>query len=114
MTRGAGDNGCDCYQVSVTAPSVEEAQSLGRMVVDGRLAACAQVSGPVTSTYRWECDVTSATEWLCTMKTTSYRLEALMAAVRDAHSYAVPEIIAIPVSAGDPDYLTWIDRETRA
>jgi periplasmic divalent cation tolerance protein len=107
------DIGSDCYQVSVTAPGPEEASSLGLMAVEGRLAACAQVSGPITSTYRWEGAVTQASEWLCTMKTTADRLDALMEATRAAHSYEVPEIVATPITAGDPAYLAWIEEATR-
>jgi periplasmic divalent cation tolerance protein len=102
----------DHYQVSVTAPSAEEAQRLGRMAVEGRLAACAQVSGPIASTYWWEGKVTSASEYVCTLKTTSDRLPSLMAAVREAHGYEVPEIVASPIDAGDPAYLSWIEDET--
>ncbi|HVC68940.1 MAG TPA: divalent-cation tolerance protein CutA [Acidimicrobiales bacterium] len=100
------------YQVSVTAPSPEEAGSLGQMVVGRRLAACAQISGPISSTYWWDGEVRSAPEWQCTLKTTSSRLEELMAAVREAHSYEVPEIIATPIVTGEPAYLAWIAGET--
>ncbi|HEY7947524.1 MAG TPA: divalent-cation tolerance protein CutA [Acidimicrobiales bacterium] len=99
--------------MSVTAPSAEEAGALGRMAVASRLAACAQVSGPITSTYRWEGEVTQASEWLCTMKTTSDRLDALMVATRAAHSYEVPEIVATAITAGDAAYLAWIEESTR-
>lgn len=104
--------GRDCYQVSVTAPSEEEARSLGRMAVERRLAACAQVSGPIWSTYRWEGEVTSAAEYLCTLKTAADRLPALMDAVKQEHSYVVPEIVAVPIAAGDAAYLEWIGDET--
>jgi periplasmic divalent cation tolerance protein len=101
------------YQVTVTAPDEAEASALGQMAVHGRLAACAQVSGPITSTYRWEGQVTSTPEYVCTLKTTSHRLPALVAAVRQAHSYDVPEIVATAIAAGDGDYLAWIDDETK-
>ena len=101
------------FQVTVTTSGREESDSLGRMVVERRLAACAQVSGPITSTYWWEGKVTSATEWLCTLKTTAGRLEKLVAVVREAHSYDVPEIVAVPITAGHGAYLAWIEDETR-
>jgi periplasmic divalent cation tolerance protein len=106
--------GREYYQVSVTAPSEEEAGSLGRMAVERRLAACAQVSGPISSTYWWEGKVTSAPEFVCTLKTSSDRLPALMDAVQQAHSYEVPEIVATAIAAGDPAYLAWIGEETKA
>jgi len=107
-------SGREYYQVNVTTPSRDEAGSLGQVLVESRLAACAQVSGPISSTYWWDGHITSASEWLCTLKTTSDRLESLMATVHEMHSYDVPEIIAIPIIAGHPLYLAWIDEETRA
>ncbi|MGH9016346.1 MAG: divalent-cation tolerance protein CutA [Acidimicrobiales bacterium] len=101
------------YQVTVTAPSPEEADALGLMAVQRRLAACAQVSGPIRSTYWWQGAVTSAPEWVLTLKTTAPRLEALIAAVGAAHSYDVPEIMATAVTAGDPAYLAWLTAETQ-
>ncbi len=102
------------FQVSVTAPSRDEAASLGRMAVERRLAAGAQVSGPLSSTYWWEGEVMSAPEYLCVLKTRSGRLPALIEAVKEAHSYEVPEIVALPiVAAGDSAYLAWIEGETR-
>jgi periplasmic divalent cation tolerance protein len=106
------ESGREYYQVSVTAPTEEEAGSLGRMAVERRLAAGAQVSGPIWSIYWWEGEVTTASEYVCTLKTSSARLPALMAAVKEAHSYKVPEIVALPVAAGDAAYLGWIGDET--
>jgi periplasmic divalent cation tolerance protein len=101
------------YQVTVTAPSVEEATRLADEAVRERLAACGQVSGPVTSTYWWDGAVQESVEWCCALKTVADRLPALIAMLRAAHSYDVPEIVATPIDAGDPDYLRWIDEETR-
>ena len=101
------------FQVSVTAPDSGEAIRLGNMAVEARLAACAQVSGPITSTYWWEGSITSATEWVCALKTTAALLSPLMEALRTSHSYDVPEIIATPIVAGDSDYLSWITDEAR-
>lgn len=99
--------------MTVTAPSEEEAAALGRTAMEGRLAACAQVSGPITSTYWWEGEVTSASEFVCTLKTSADRLPALVDAVKEAHRYELPEIVAVPIAAGDPAYLAWIGEETR-
>ena len=101
------------YQVTVTAPSAEEAERLGRLAVERRLAACAQVGGPISSTYWWHGEVTSCGEWVCTLKTTGDRLDALVAAVREAHPYEVPEIVATAIAGGDADYLAWVDAEVR-
>jgi periplasmic divalent cation tolerance protein len=101
----------DHYAVTVTAPSAEEAGTLGRLAVERRLAACAQVSGPITSTYWWEGEVTTATEWVCTLKTSAGRLDELVGVLRGAHPYQVPEVLAQPI-AGEAAYLAWVDEVT--
>lgn len=106
--------GVRVVSVQVTAASADEAGALGRRAVEHRLAACAQVSGPVTSTYWWQGAVTSATEWVCTLKTVADRVDELASVLRAAHSYEVPEIVVMPVVAGDPDYLAWVEAETAA
>lgn len=100
------------YQVNVTAASADQAEALARLVVERRLAACAQVSGPISSTYWWEGRVASSEEWLCVLKTSAARLPALLGAVREAHPYDTPEIVATAITEGDPDYLAWLDAET--
>jgi periplasmic divalent cation tolerance protein len=103
----------DLYQLSVTASSEQEAKRLAQLAVSQRLAACAQVVGPIVSTYWWHGRVESADEWLCLMKTAGDRVDAAIAAVRAAHSYDTPEILAVPIAAGDRDYLAWVLHETR-
>jgi periplasmic divalent cation tolerance protein len=102
----------DAYHVLTTTGSREEADRLGRLVVVRRLAACAQVEGPITSTYWWQGSMETATEWHVWLKTTAVRLDSLIALIRAEHSYDVPEIIASPITAGNPAYLDWIARET--
>ena len=102
----------DCMQVVTTTDSREEADRLARSAVEGRLAACAQVAGPVTSTYWWEGAVQTATEWQCVLKTTAARFDALRAHLEGEHSYETPEIVATPIVAGGAAYLDWIRRET--
>ena len=98
----------DCCQVTTTLPDRALADRVAAEVVSGRLAACAQVIGPMTSTYRWEGRVDTAEEWYCFLKTTEGRLPELRARLRELHPYEVPEIIAVPISDGDPAYLRWI------
>jgi periplasmic divalent cation tolerance protein len=102
----------EVLQVTTTTPTRAEADALAQALVEGRHAACVQVVGPITSRYRWEGAVEVAEEWLCLAKTTGDRYPALEAAIRDLHSYAEPEIVAVPVVAGSPSYLDWVARET--
>jgi periplasmic divalent cation tolerance protein len=99
-------------QVFTTVDSEEAANQIARAVVERRVAACAQVLGPITSTYWWEGAIESSQEWLCLIKSTESRFAALEDAIREHHPYDVPEILSVPVSAGSSAYLDWLRRET--
>jgi len=98
--------------VTTTIDDPAKAHALAESAVATRLAACAQVGGPVTSVYRWQGQVEQAQEWTVTLKTTSARADALVAQLRSAHSYELPEILVAAVTGGDPDYLAWVAKET--
>jgi periplasmic divalent cation tolerance protein len=98
--------------VFVTAGSAEEARRIARAAVDERLAACANVVGPVASRYWWQGRVEDASEVLLILKTRADLLEALTARIRSLHSYTVPEVIGFPIVGGNPEYLAWIDKST--
>ncbi len=95
-------------QVMTTTETEEEARRIARALVERRLAGCAQVLGPITSTYRWEGKVETAQEWLCLIKSRRDLYPALEAAIRELHAYEVPEILALPVVEGEPHYLEWL------
>jgi len=101
----------EAIQVVTTAATKADAQAIATAVVSKRLAACAQVIGPITSTYWWQGRVETADEWLCIMKSRQDLYEALEKAIRQVHPYKVPEILAIPVVLGSQDYLEWMDHE---
>ena len=77
--------------------------------MEERWAACAQVQGPIESTYRWQGRVERAEEWYCHLKTTLASSPGLRARLRELHPYDTPEIIALPIVDGDPAYLRWIE-----
>jgi periplasmic divalent cation tolerance protein len=85
---------------------------LGRSAVQARLAACAQVAGPVASTYWWEGGIERAEEWLVLLKLPASRFSELAAFIAERHSYDEPEIVALPIIAGSAAYLTWVSEET--
>ena len=99
-------------QVTTTIDARASADHLARSAVEARLAACGQVLGPVTSTYRWQGELETAQEWMVVFKTTAERYPALEAHLRTAHPYEVPEIVAVPVHGGNPDYLAWVSAQT--
>lgn len=98
-------------QVSITAGSEAEAQKITRTVVEQRLAACAQVLGPMQSSYWWEGKLESSTEWLCIIKTNEAKFAQLDQTIRELHSYEMPEIIASEIVAGSEKYLGWLHSE---
>lgn len=98
-----------CVQVSTTLPDENTAQRLGRSLVEERLAACAQVVGPVSSTYWWRGGVEQSREWYCYLKTTTASIPALNQRIQELHPYEVPEIIAVPIVDGSAEYLRWIE-----
>ena len=98
--------------VLVTAGSAEEAAKIGRALVDERLAACANVLGPIRSIYRWQGAVEDATEHLLLLKARAADLAALEAEVRARHSYDVPEVLALPIRGGSAAYLAWLAEST--
>ena len=103
----------DAYHVLTTTDSREEADRLGRLAVEARFAACAQVAGPINSTYWWKGAVETATEWHVWLKTTGTRVEELIALIRSNHSYDVPECVCVPVEDGSEAYLNWIEESIK-
>ncbi|MFE4535858.1 divalent-cation tolerance protein CutA [Streptomyces scopuliridis] len=104
----------ECLTVLTTTDSADKAEDLARGVIEARLAACAQISAPVTSVYRWRSAIETSEEWQILFKTTAARYGALEAHLKEAHDYETPEIIATPVVRGSAEYLTWIAEETVA
>lgn len=101
-------------QVVTTHDERPVADEIAADVVGARVAACAQVDGPITSTYWWDGELQTASEWRVTFKTRAELVPALVERIRAAHTYDVPEIVAVPITGGEPDYLAWIDLETAA
>jgi periplasmic divalent cation tolerance protein len=95
-------------QVTTTADTRDGVERIARELIARRLAACVQIDGPIMSLYRWEERVACEQEWRCTVKTRESLLEHIYALVRSLHSYELPELIATPISNGEPAYLAWI------
>jgi periplasmic divalent cation tolerance protein len=98
--------------VYMTAGSREEAERIGRILVEERLAACVNILPGMTSVYRWQGAVETAQEVVVIAKTRRSAFDALAERVRALHSYEVPCIIELPLGRGDAPYLDWIATET--
>ncbi len=96
-----------------TSPSASEAGRVGRTVVEERLAACCNMVEGVRSIYWWKGEVCEEGEVLSVFKTRKELFEPLKKRIKALHSYEVPEIIMLEISEGLPEYLDWIDAETR-
>ena len=103
----------DRYLMAMTTTDARsDAERLARDLVERRLAACVQVLGPISSTYRWRGAIETADEWLCIIKTTAARFDALAAHIETNHGYETPELTAVPVDHGSAGYLTWLSKAT--
>jgi periplasmic divalent cation tolerance protein len=98
--------------VITTLPNADSAHALAHALVEQRLAACANVLAPCRSVYRWQGKVEDAEEVPLLIKTSAARYAALEAAIRAAHPYELPEIVAVRIDKGLPAYLAWVAAET--
>ncbi len=97
--------------IVTTVTRAEDAERIARLLLEKRLAACAQVLAPMTSWYWWQGKIESAGEHCCLLKSRRELFAEVEAAIRSVHPYEVPEIIALPVVAGSSDYLGWLGAE---
>lgn len=100
-------------EISTTVPDREFGLELGRAAVEAGLAACAQVSGPITSIYTWKNELVEETEWRVHFKSFQRLSSDLEEFIRSRHPYEVPEIIVIDASAVSSDYLGWMTGAAR-
>jgi len=98
----------DNLLVITTLPNPAAAEQLAEQLVEAGLAACVNIGAPMTSIYRWEGKLQRGTEVMLSIKTARQRYPQLEAAILNDHPYELPELIAIPITAGLPDYLAWI------
>lgn len=96
----------------VTAADAVEAEALARALVGDRLAACANVLGPISSFFWWDGAVRAEGEVALVLKSRAGLIDAVTARVKALHSYDCPCVVALPIIDGNPDYLDWIIKET--
>jgi periplasmic divalent cation tolerance protein len=101
-------------QVVTTAANKADAEKIATLLVEKRLAACAQVVGPVQSTYRWRGRVEQAEEWQCLIKSRQDLFPELEQVIKNIHPYEIPEIIALSLTDVSNDYRQWLRDELRA
>jgi len=101
----------DKIVVLSTCGSANEAEQIARRLVEARLAACVTVVPGARSFYRWQGAIESAEEWMLVIKTSRALFETLRIEMEKVHTYEVPEMIALPIVDGAPNYLLWLEGE---
>ena len=104
----------DYRLVLCTCPDQGSATGIAERLVGDRLASCVNLGPGLTSIYRWQGEVQRDAEVLLLIKTVAARLPALTETLRGLHPYEVPEIIALPIVGGLPDYLNWVSTCTQS
>lgn len=99
--------------ILVTTATLEDAQQIGGSLLEQRQAACVNIIPGVVSRFWWQGKLDTAQESLLIIKTRAGKLPEIIDSVKRMHRYDVPEIIALPVVGGNPDYLNWIDKEVK-
>jgi periplasmic divalent cation tolerance protein len=98
--------------VITNAPDRDVAERIAQALVDKRLAACVNILSVCTSVYRWQGEVERAEEIPMLIKTRAARYPEVEAMIRHLHPYELPEVIAVPLAQGQPDYLQWLAEQT--
>ena len=96
------------YVVLITAPA-DKGEEIANFIVENKLGACVNVVKEVSSIYWWKGKIERDKESLLVIKTSAEKFKELLKKVKEIHPYTVPEIIALPIVAGNIDYLNWID-----
>lgn len=99
--------------ITTTTGDHSLADQIAADLVDQRLVACAQITGPIKSVYRWEGQVEFTEEFVLSAKTLESHAEAVAQAISELHPYDVPEMIVTPIVGGSDKYLQWVDDEVR-
>jgi periplasmic divalent cation tolerance protein len=96
-----------------TTSSAEEAKAIATELVSRRLAACVNIVGPVSSIYQWQGEVERSEEFLLLIKSTEAQSQPIQEAIRELHSYQLPELICLTIESGLESYLNWIATSVR-
>jgi periplasmic divalent cation tolerance protein len=95
--------------VLTTAGSADEARRIAAALVEGKLAACVSIVPKILSIYRWQGRVEETEEWMLLIKTSTAAFERVHEAIKELHSYELPECICLSIDDGSPEYLTWLE-----
>lgn len=97
------------HLILCTCPDQKTAEAIARQLITDKLAACVNILPGLTSVYEWQGEIETAQEHLLLIKSHQDRFAAIEAAIKNAHPYQLPEIIAVAIERGSSEYLKWID-----
>ncbi len=103
----------DYIVIFITTSSLDEAEKMGRALVEEKLVACSNIISPIRSIYRWQGKICDDKEALIILKTKKKLFKQIEKRVKALHSYDVPEVISIPIIEGSNKYLSWLKNETK-
>ena len=106
-------NFSDVVIILTTVPDLDRAETIARMLVDERLAACVNVNGPMVSFYRWKGGIERDEERQLVIKTTRHRIDAVRERIAEVHPYELSEFLVLSASGGSEAYLEWVASSTR-
>lgn len=99
--------------VITNMPNLKAAEQLAQQLIEARVAACINILAPCVSIYRWQGKIESSQEFPVLIKTTEMRYPEVQRMIRDQHPYELPEIVCVAVEDGLPEYLKWVENETK-
>ena len=107
------NDGSDVIIVTTTCDQRDVLADIARRLIDRRLAACCQISGPVSSVYHWDGSVQETDEFECSIKTVTARLNEIKSLIQEVHSYDEPAITATKVCGGSGSFLEWVRNQSQ-
>ncbi len=94
--------------ITTTSDDCDELESIARHLVESKLAACCQISGPITSVYTWQGKTEATTEWTCAIKTQSKRFSNVKSEIIKLHHYDIPQVVGVEVTHSSASYRRWV------
>ena len=104
----------EIVEISTTVGNETDANNLARKLVESKLAACVQITGPIHSVYRWKGEICEEHEWRCTIKSLFNLVESVQACIRQYHPYETPEVLVLSVVVSSPAYELWVREQVAA
>ena len=96
-------------QITTTVSKIDDAKKIADKILEKKIAACVQISGPIKSIYWWKNKIENEEEWYCFIKTKKKLYNKIEKMIKKMHAYETPEIIATPIIKGSNEYLRWLD-----